>query len=405
MSLRERLETVATDVELKEALKTQQFPTGWEPGFTYDPQKGGTITTGALTVPPTDAIWAELIADWGLDPAVTSVVAGSVQVRGWDTNVGAGEIKRMKHYKATLTPNLGELNRIDLETMYKEVSKIKRPAKVATGSYTLLVNLSDWQIGNCDFGGVEAQIEALARLGDDIVDRVKALRKQGYDIGCICIAGLGDLIENTCGFYSSQAFRVELDLREQRKTVRRALKDIIVKVTPHAEEIKVVCVPGNHGERRNEGKAFTRVGDNDDVSIFEEVYEILSSNPEAFSHIQWRIPSDEMAISVDLSGVRVAFTHGHAARGGAGNAAETMWKYWKDHTMGRRYAGLADAEILVAGHFHHFNVKQQTGRTVFVCPSLTMVSEYWADAKGETTAAGTLTVLIGPDGWEEIKIL
>ena len=74
-----------------------QHPKGWEPGIDVS-GRSGTLTV-ALEHEPTSAIWRELIADWGFDPSTTSIV-GPVQVRGWDANIGGGEIRRMRYYRA-----------------------------------------------------------------------------------------------------------------------------------------------------------------------------------------------------------------------------------------------------------------------------------------------------------------
>lgn len=407
MALRERLESVQSESQLQEAVKRATHPTGWEPGIVWEPGKGGTITAGPMATPPDPAIWNTLIADWGIDPTITEIVDGSVQIRGWDA-IRDGEVVRMKYYRATLRAarSIADSARIHMEELYKEVRKAKpgRMAKADKGGMTLLVCLSDFQTGNPDDLGVEGQISALARLVDSLPERLKSLRKAGYVITCVCVAGLGDLIEGTCGFYAAQQFRVELDRREQVKLVRRALRDILMALAPLVEEVKVVCVPGNHGENRQNGKSITRVGDNDDVAVFEQVAEILSINPEAYGHIKWRIPSDEIAVAVELSGVRVGFTHGHVAKM-KGNAAETIWGWWEKQAMGRAYESIADAEILIAGHFHHLNVKEQQGRSVFVCPSLTNVSEYYSDATGVNTRPGTLTMLVGDGGWTELAVI
>src|SRR5690606_8546374 len=123
------------------------------------------------------------------------------------------------------------------------------------------------------------------------------------------------------------------------------------------------AVPSNHGENRDDGKAFTRVGDNIDVEIMEQVAEILSVNPEAYGHVAFRIPNDEIATAVTLAGHRVAFTHGHVAQS-RGGAINTLWGWWQEQAMGRAYPTVADAEYLFAGHHHHLNIKEQEGRAL-----------------------------------------
>jgi len=83
----------------------------------------------------------------------------------------------------------------------------------------------------------------------------------------------------------------------------------------------------------------------------------------------------------------------------------TLWEWWKEHAMGRAIPALADADILIAGHFHHLNVKEQEGRLILIAPSLVKVGQYWANAHGTTTAAGTLSLIVSPDGWGGLNVL
>jgi hypothetical protein len=87
----------------KRNLRRQDHPKGWEPGVTYDPLSGSGQITVQSDDEPDPAIWEHLIADWGLDPQRCAIVPGSVQIRAWDANVGDGEIRRLKYYRATIT--------------------------------------------------------------------------------------------------------------------------------------------------------------------------------------------------------------------------------------------------------------------------------------------------------------
>ena len=407
MTLAKRLASVEAEAELAEAEKAKpKLPDSWKPGIEWDPTKGGTITTGPLDTPPDDGFWRRFLADWDLDPDKIEVVPGSVKLKGWDATRD-GETKHMLSYQAVIRPFSGIAQK-DWENLYQEAIKAKTSTKTLLqgwpGGRTLLVCLSDFQTGNPDDEGIEGQLRSLAALVSSVPARLKALRKMGHQIDSVCVAGLGDLIEGTCGFYSSQKFRVEIDRREQVKIVRRAIRDILMAIAPLVNEVKVLCVPGNHGENRDAGRAYTRPGDNDDVAIFEQVADILSHG-SAFEHFKWRIPDDEIAVAVDLSGVQTAFTHGHVPRM-KGNATETMWAWWEKQAMGRHYAGVADSELLITGHYHHFCAKEQRGRTVFVCPSLTNVSEYYSNENGVNTKHGTLTMLVGGESkWSELCIL
>lgn len=406
-SLTERLAAVESQAAHEDSVKERQVPPGWQPGVVWD-GASGTITTGPLADPPqTDDDWSELLSERGLDPSKYQIVSDSVKWTSYDG--WRRDSPDEAAYSALCFSFRAEIRRKGVssgipEDLYIAASKIKPPKKVETGPLTFVVALSDWQLGNCDGGGIDEQVAKIAALPEVIAHRVKQLRKSGLEIGTIAVLGLGDLSEGTCGFYPAQKFRVQADRREQIKLVRRGLRDIVMAMAPLASEVVVAAVPGNHGENRDGNKSYTSPGDNDDVAVFEQVAEILSINPEAFGHVGFRLPLERVAISVTLSDKIVALTHGHIPRP-SGGAANAMWNWWRDQSHGRAYPGVADADYLIAGHFHHLNIKEQEGRTLIVCPSLTRVGDYFQDQHGVMTRPGTLTFVLSPEGWSDLSIL
>lgn len=407
-SLAERLAAVEKEAEHVDAVKTKTMPSGWEPGVVWD-GKLGTVTTDTVYEVPKD--WSSLLEQRGLDPEVYEVVGDTIRwcsYDGWrkDSPDEQAYSAICYSFKAQIRLKKKLDNNLIPEELYKEARKAKKSTKaVKTGDSTFVVALSDWQTGNHDGGGVEVQAEKIAELVDLIPQRISNLRKSGVEIGTVVIAGLGDLMEGTCGHYPSQQYRIELDRREQLKLVRRGVRDIIMATAPVCEKMIVTAVGGNHGENRGlNGKSFTTTGDNDDVAVFEQVAEILAINPEAYGHVGFRLPQDRLSVSLNLSGKVVAFTHGHLSKAGA-NAAQAVWNWWKDQALGRAHAGVADADILVVGHYHHLNVKEQEGRAVVIAPSLTAVGEYFQDWYGVKTRPGTLNFTVDKNGMNNINLL
>ena len=409
MNLAERLTAIENKAEIEDGSKTRSRPTGWEPGVVWHGAHGE-ITTDTLLEAPSD--WDDILRSRGLDPDKFEVVDDKMKWCSWDGwkkgADGESESAMCYSFKAQIRRRRSEtaVEDVSVEEMYKEARRSKTPKKKApeNGDSTLVVALSDWQVGNRDGGGVQKQAEAIAALVDSIPQRLADLRRIGHKIEQVAILGMGDLVEGTCGHYATQQFRVEIDRRDQLKMVRRGIRDIIVKIAPLVEKMSVVAIPGNHGENRQNGKSITSVHDNDDVAVFEQVAEILAMNPEAFSHIGFRLSRDEIALGIELSGQVVAITHGHVTKPGA-NAGQTLWNWWQGQAMGRAYPAVADADILISGHYHHLNVKEQANRAVFVCPSLTQVGEYFADGTGVRAKNGTLSIIVSPDGWGELNLL
>lgn len=409
MTLAERLSALEGKAQIADPTRTKARPAGWEPGVVWH-GSNGQITTDELYEQPSN--WDDILLSRGLNPTIFEVVGDKIKWCSWDgwktAPDGSTESAICYSFKAEIRKKTDPDNTPDfnLEDLYREIRKTKKGKRPAsTGDDTLVVALSDWQVGNRDGGGVEAQVKAIAQLAETIPQRISDMRKVGYNIGHLAVLGLGDLVEGTCGHYSTQQFRVEIDRRDQIKMVRRGIRDILVSSAPAVEKISVVAIPGNHGENRQNGRNITSVHDNDDVAVFEQVAEILAMDgDDRFSHIGFRLSRDEIALGLDLGGKIVAITHGHVTKPGA-NAGQALWNWWQNQAMGRAYPVVADADILISGHYHHLNVKEQENRAVFVCPSLTPVGEYFSDSYGVKTRNGTLSLVVTQDGWGELTIL
>ena len=342
--------------------------------------------------------WDEVVTQLGFDPGVWEVDRRfPVQVRSWD----AADGQRLFYYKASVVPKL-EFQE-DVGELVREVRR-RKPSRVpvAESGRWLVVCLADWQAGKSDHGGVEALLGRLYRLRDAVPERVRELRRAGRPVEGLLVMGLGDMVEACDGHYAMQTFQVELDQRQQERLVRRVLVDLISAWVKLAPKMIVGAVPGNHGEARRNGKAFTSFDDNNDLKVFETVQEILCRNPETFGHIGWVIPDGDMAAVVELSGQKLAFAHGHQARAGSGPAGKlkNWWqaKMYTDHPVG-------EAKILVSGHYHHLQVVQDGARTWFQCPANDGGSRWFEEQGGATTRCGTLTFTVDEDGWDDLKVL
>lgn len=385
-----------------------EHPKGWEPGVAYDPTTGSGSITVQSDYEPDPAIWEHLIADWGLDPKRCSVVPGTVQIRAWDANVGDGEIRRLKYYRATIVGRTSGYDRADVELLCSQVMK-RRPRKVvtATADLALVVALSDWQIGKGEGDGSVGTTERILLARDALIERIKQLRRINRAPSEIYLVGLGDLVEGCSEHYAAQTFSVDLDRAEQTRVVRRLVLAFVDGVVDLAPKVVLAAVPGNHGENRKDGKAFTNVAtDNDDLTTVETVGEILAANPDRYGHVSVCLARD-FTLALDVCGVVVAFNHGHTARK-SGHAAAVMEDWWRGQAMGRQT--VSDADILVAGHRHHLVVSESTGRTFLQAPAMDPGSHWFTSSTGSHSPHGMLTFCVstgvyGARGWGDLAIV
>lgn len=374
-------------------LQTVKHPSGWEPGIAWDGTQG-TVTSRATL--ERDAKWDDILRHFHFDPEEFEVVE-PVQVRTWDAAIGNGEVRQMWYHRANIIRRRAPEDRIDIEELKAEIAKheLPKPGPDQVRGQAFVVTLSDWQLGKRDGDGTRGIVDRAMDGLDAVENRVVDLRMHYGDFldGTLYLVGMGDLIEGCDNHYPMQTFQAELDRRQQVKVARRLVLAYVKRLAPMFGRVVLACVPGNHGENRKNGKAFTTFGDNDDVALFEQVAEILQEN-EAYSHVTYAIPGDDLTITLDVAGTVITFAHGHQAdRASGANPQAKIESWWQKQSFHRQPA--SGARVLVTAHYHHFAAKRDGGRTWLQCPSLESESTWFKEQAGTNATPGILTFVTG----------
>lgn len=400
MRIKEPIENNSDSVVAATQEKKAVPPPAWKPGVVWDGAEG------EITSRPSDERvphWDDILKCWGYDPDEYEIVE-PVKVSTWDAQTAEGT-QQLWSYKAGLRVRTNART-IPYDDLVKEIKR-HRPfnPKTPEGGLTFFVALADWQIGKADGYGLDGTIDGIITMIDTVERRIRDLRLLGRDLGTLVVAGLGDMIENCDGNYPGQAFTTQANRREQLRIARRLLRDAIARWSKLFHVVIVTAVPGNHGENRREGKMFTEYGDNDDVALFEVLADIFAENPEAYGHIKFLIPKNEVTVTLDCSGIIVALNHGHFASGGTSPQLKQK-KWWEDQAFGEQPAG--DAKILITGHYHHSSHNQYGKKSHFQCPSMDGGSLWFQHLKGTESPPGTLTLVVGEGaglgGWSDLQI-
>lgn len=390
-------------------------PKGWEAGVAYSPGGDMTVTTAGVAeaVHGDPAAWHRLVEDLGLhvpDGWRIRLVEAKYDPAAWTrdhTSQDKAVTRAVWRYRFAVEQDPWHGPDADLDGLLKEIKRFKPPAAnippALDNPDSFVVALADWQFGQADAGGSEITVQRVLESVAGVERRVKELRRLGRPLGTLYVLTLGDLIEGCDDHYAMQTFSVDLDRREQVKVVRRLLVKALTRWAKLFDRVVVAGVAGNHGENRKEGKAFTTFGDNDDVAVLEQVSEVLAGNPDAFGHVSFVIPDQELTLALDVSGTVIGLSHGHQAGSGA-TVQKKLWEWWEGQSMGR--APVGDADILLTGHYHHLVVNQPfAGRCHIQAPPLCGDSQWWVERTGQTSLAGTLTFSVGPDGWSDLQIV
>ena len=76
----------------------KEYPTG----VTWSEKVGKGEASLKSKGKPTKSVWEAHLQQWGFDPKEFEVLNNTIQYRGWDTNMGNGQVERMHYYKADI---------------------------------------------------------------------------------------------------------------------------------------------------------------------------------------------------------------------------------------------------------------------------------------------------------------
>lgn len=371
---------------------------------------GGELSTGALHVPLTGD-WDGIMRSFGLDPNVFEIVDDTVRMSKWQTSKrlenGERDLVWLYSYKARFRRrSLTALPDNDILALRETIHKWRpyKPAitqKTDADPSTFVICWADQQIGKSAGGGVKATVERILASYGACETRIKELRKNGRNIERIAIVNMGDPVEGCDGNYASQLFTVELTQRQQLLVALDLWAQGVRHLAPLADQAEFISVLCNHGEwtRRN-GKPVTSDSDNAGGFLADALQRILDGRPET-ENLHWKIPHDEFITTTILSGIKVAFTHGHKITG-----KELEWLRGQSIRILREEG--REPDIWVTAHRHHLNVQDFGPWYRFQCPSNDGGSKWYTDMSGNWSTAGTLTFLVGgndPRGWSDMAVL
>lgn len=374
-------------------------PKGWEPGVRFTSDNIQEITTDAIGMLEGEPDWKSAVEEMGLtipDGYRVRLVEMRFDPGAWtreDPEQKYATTKPIWRYKFAVEPlPLEAQNAIDGIEILNSLTRAKKPARKVknSGNASLTMNINDTQIGKDAGGGTEATIERLDRYFDMAQEKARELKRTAGDL--VLLLG-GDLVEG-CNIYPNQSFQIDRDRRAQIRTMTGITLNLLDRLAPEFETVRVFAVPGNHGEHRANGKRVNR-HDNDDQLVAEAVATAAERDP-ALSHVSFVIAYDEPAVTADIQGHILALTHGSVyAKSGSGSPSEKALRWYRN--MAGAHHPVGSADILVGNHFHH-EVVANYGSMLFVQnPAMDGGSPEFADYSGTDCPPGMATWLMTPE--------
>lgn len=259
------------------------------------------------------------------------------------------------------------------------------------GKTSKVINLSDFQWGKVDELGGSA--ETLARSEYALAQVVRDLTENPVDE--IILVDPGDMLEGTESAPNALGTN-DLSTTQQVRVARRVFWRWIEALAPLAPAMTVVSVPSNHCRVRRGKNALGDALDDWGIEILSQLADIAAVNPEAYGHVEFVVPQEhqEHVLITLVGGLVLGVAHGHQK--GSANALAGWIK-----GTGRR--GLAQADMVIVGHFHHLVVEAFGDmQWLFICPTNDNGSSWFTPSSGERSEPGVLTMRVDRRGWYDL---
>ena len=383
MGLFERLQDLSSPGRQGSDHRALGTPESWRPRMEVGTDGGYVISTPrpAGQIPDAKEILAQ---DFGLNP--DEWIVTSVRKSRWQSALGDW----LEACRVNLVPiGIQQEDAADVAELIRSIQSWKpgKRSKETSGDLAFIFAPSDQQIGKKANGeGTQETIERILNATEGAVQRLDDLRRIGRKIGTVVVALLGDHVEGIVsqgGTLQSHAAS-DLGLTEQTRVARRLLMAQIKAFAPHADEIIVAVVNGNHDEVTRQVKLDPSEGWNTEIA--SSVQDACAEN-DALSHVQFRYPAkDHQTLSVEVCGTMLGLFHGH-------QSGKDVTKYLSEQAAGQ--TALGNCDVWLSGHYHNYKVMDVGSRLWLQCPTVDPGSAWFRDRHGLESNSGILTMVVG----------
>jgi len=327
---------------LKAAAKVR-IPEKVSPSVEFDGNEGTAVTHGYDSEPEN---FDEFLIDAGLDPADIDVIP-PVRTSRWQQQKD-GELIWLTSYRFTFRK---KRSGIDLPLLMAEAKKSrKKTTKVGTADKALVVLWSDLQVGKVDVRGGTPELLARVELAQsrlmDLVKREKPSR--------VVFADVGDTVENfDNAAREAQLQSNDLSIMEQVDLATTLAWQTIRCLAEVVPTVTYASVGSNHCQWRKNGKVIGKTTDDWGVFIGRQLARLASETGTDNIRFVEPQPHDE-SLAVDVFDDQfhvLGIAHGHQ-----GSRPDRIPTWWRQMAFGSQ--PVAQASILVTGHFHHVRLQE-----------------------------------------------
>lgn len=364
---------------------------------------GGEFIDVQTTKPVTD--WTHIFERFNLDPNEFVIVDDTVRCSTWQQSKaledGSRDIVNLYSYRARFARKTeAGINYTDLANQVRNWNPT--PTTKGGSPTTYVVSLADWQLGKSERGqGTASTVERIKRSLAAIVEDIRGMQSRGSLPRSLLLANMGDHTENVYSSYASQAFTVDLNLRDQINLALELNLLWIKALAPYFEEVIYSACLCNHGQLTRQGGKTNMTDDADNSTglIGDTLQTLCKLHPE-LAHVVFEVPREEMITLVTVNGVNIAMSHGHKV---TGNEAAWLAKQAQNLAHRRNF----HVDIWLLAHKHHASLIDLGPYVRIQATTVDPGSKHYEDMSGMYSRPGTTVFVSGeqlPGKWDHYRI-
>lgn len=355
-------------------------PPNFRPGIEFDGTEGTATTEGLPNLPNFD----DFLRERGYPPEEYEII-GTPRTSQWQRYDGEWLTAYRFHFRRRTVG-------LDLPLLMREAKKKAKKVKdVKPEAKALVVLWSDLQVGKVDYrGNTESLIERVELMQDRLLKLVKDQKPEK-----VIFADLGDTIENFQNASPMQQLQSnDLSIMEQVDLATTFAWQTLKLLSERVPDVTYASVGSNHCQWRSGREAIGKATDDWGVFIGRQLARLAKEKELNIRFLEPQPHDESLALDVFEDGFHIlGIAHGHQAK-----RPDQMATWWRGQAFGRQ--PVADASVLVHGHWHHLRVTELgstprgTSRFLIMAPTMDNGSGWWKKVTGEDSVPGLATFVL-----------
>lgn len=327
---------------------------------------------------------ADLVAESKLQSIQEAV--GDLYYQKRETHVERLELNKLKRQLVKTAMITEEVRDAMLDEMTFQIPKSAYEPRLPEGNHRAVLLITDWHLGAVveNVSGNRYNLDiAKKRLGKLVQETLDYCGT--FEVSQLDVVMLGDAIEHISMRSVNQAYEAELPMAQQIVKASDLIINLLVTLSQHIN-VEYTGISGNH-DRSNGDKKANIDGDNVMVVINNTVGQFIKM--AGIHRLKNSHSEDELLYEAvkEINGARIKFVHGD-------------WETKQSKNKLESHMAMDEEiyEVLVMGHYHHFEVIERnfSNKEVYV-GSLMGRNNYSKKIKA-TSDASQAMLIIREDG-------